>query len=489
MTTGPTVHARGKDAAPPAPIDEPPDERLASGSVFMGRYEIVRCLKAGGMGAVYEVIHLETKRRRALKVMLPSVISDADLRARFRQEATITADIESEHIVETFDAGVDPQSGAPFLVMELLRGEDLDAYLGQGRGLVPAEVVALLRQVALALDKTHAAGIVHRDLKPENIFVTTRDDGSVRLKILDFGIAKLVAQSPHAKATRSMGSPLFMSPEQFRGDGGIGPRADLYAVGHIAYSLLVGQAYWEEEAREAEGVWPLVVKVMAGAVEAASARAARAGKDVPPGFDAWFEKATSLEPHQRFETAGEMISELGVALGVEEGRVSVVALPPVLRTGPASVVVARGKAHVDPADLTLSATAASGDFPKSESSAAPARSPVKLVALVGLGLAAVVALVFALRGSSPPPAAGVVPSAEPRAATAAPTALATVVPAPPSASAVTAAPSVPPVASAAPVVSAAAAPPSSASAMPSAGKTRPVGSAVKTGRGKYDDGI
>src|SRR3954447_18211671 len=109
--------------ADPAPI------LLAPASTFHGRYEVVRCIRAGGMGAVYEVIHQETRRRHALKVMLPSIVADPELRARFKLEATITADIESEHIVETFDAGIDAETGAPFLVMELLKGEELSTIL------------------------------------------------------------------------------------------------------------------------------------------------------------------------------------------------------------------------------------------------------------------------------------------------------------------------------------------------------------------------
>src|SRR5688572_6034005 len=94
-----------------------PAAGLSTGGTFNGRYEIVRCIRAGGMGAVYEVVDKKTRRRRALKVMLPSIVSDADFRARFQREATITADIESEHIVETFDADVDAATGAPFIVM------------------------------------------------------------------------------------------------------------------------------------------------------------------------------------------------------------------------------------------------------------------------------------------------------------------------------------------------------------------------------------
>src|SRR5579872_4059348 len=158
------------------------------------------------MGTVHEVLDLETRRRRALKTLLPGVVAEPELRRRFRTEATIAADIDSEHIVEVFDAGVDEATGLQFLVMELLKGEDLGAVL-QRRGRLDAdETLLLVGQASLALDKTHSAGIVHRDLKPENLFLTTRDDRTPHLKILDFGIAKVVAQStrrkPHATSAR-----------------------------------------------------------------------------------------------------------------------------------------------------------------------------------------------------------------------------------------------------------------------------------------------
>jgi serine/threonine-protein kinase len=287
---------------------------LGDGARFQGRYRVVRCLRAGGMGAVYEVVHVETKRRRALKVMLPGLLADPDLRARFRQEATVTAEVESEHIVETFDAGVDEETGAPFLVMELLRGADLGGVLTK-RGALPAdEVVTLLRQLAAALDKTHAAGIVHRDLKPENLFLTQRDDGSPRLKVLDFGIAKIVDQGANGQATRSMGSPVYMAPEQLKGDGAIGPRADLYSVAHIAYTLLVGTEYWADDLQPDYGVWQIITTVMAGMREPPCARAARRGVRLPPGFDGWFLKATAASPEERFELATPMIAALAEVL-------------------------------------------------------------------------------------------------------------------------------------------------------------------------------
>ncbi len=148
------------------------------------------------------------------------------------------------------------------------------------------------------------------------MFVTRRDDGTPRLKILDFGIAKVVATSTQgAKATRSMGTPLFMSPEQVTGDGSIGPRADLYALGQIAYALLVGEAYWQKETQSAEGIYPLLMRIAQGAVEPASVRAAQRGVVLPPSFDAWFAQATAASPSQRFGRASELVTALAAALG------------------------------------------------------------------------------------------------------------------------------------------------------------------------------
>ena len=152
------------------------------------------------MGAVFEVVHLETQRRRALKVMLPELLANRQLRERFQMEARITANVESEYIVDVFDAGIDDATGMPFLVMELLNGEDLAKVVERAGRLNGEQVVTYLRQVASALDKTHAAGIVHRDLKPENLFLTHREDGTPRVKILDFGIPR---SSPKRAAART----------------------------------------------------------------------------------------------------------------------------------------------------------------------------------------------------------------------------------------------------------------------------------------------
>ena len=281
---------------------------LSPGTIFADRYRVVRCMRSGGMGALYETVHLETARKCALKVMLPSLVSDPVSRGRFRLEATVAANIGSEHIVEVFDAGIDAASGAPYLVMELLRGEDLGTILRAGP-LAAAELHTLLYQASLALEKTHAAGVVHRDLKPDNLFLTERDDGSPRLKILDFGIAKVIAKDlESAQRTATIGTPLYMAPEQIHG-GAIGPAADLYALGQIAYAMVTGAAYWGD-GWEGGAIYKLLMDVANGVREPASVRAARVGVHLPPAFDPWFAKAAALEPEQRFDSARVMVQAL-----------------------------------------------------------------------------------------------------------------------------------------------------------------------------------
>ncbi|WP_437754057.1 protein kinase domain-containing protein [Sorangium sp. So ce1389] len=297
---------------------------------FRNRYQVLRVIKAGGMGAVYEVMDDVTATRRALKVMLPSLLDSEELRARFALEARITGIIESDHIVRTSDAGVDEETGTPFIVMELLRGEELGSLVKK-RGPLPAEDVALyLFQAALALDKTHAANIVHRDLKPDNLFVTVRDDGSPCVKILDFGIAKVIEQHHASTLTRQMlGTPVYMAPEQIRAERNIGPRVDIYALGHVAYAILVGESYWAQEAEVIPSPYLLASELLRGATEPPSTRAARRRSSaLPAEFDGWFLKATAVKPEDRFERASVAVSALAAALNVALPRAPRVVLLP-----------------------------------------------------------------------------------------------------------------------------------------------------------------
>jgi eukaryotic-like serine/threonine-protein kinase len=293
---------------------------LQEGTVFAGRYRIASCIALGGMGAVYEVVHIETERRRALKVMLPHILQSSELRDRFKREARVAAQIDSEFIVDVFDAGVDETTGMPFLVMELLRGEEIGKRLARVGRLSPREVVAYLYQTALALDKTHRASIVHRDLKPENLFLTHREHGEPRIKVLDFGIAKFLAEAAkNAHATRSIGTPTYMAPEQFR-SGKITPAVDIYALGMMSYTLLVGVPYWEPEMLSAETVYAFGVIAMGGPKEPPSERAILHEVKLPPAFNTWFARVTATKPDRRFSTATAAIEALAEVFGIRSLR-------------------------------------------------------------------------------------------------------------------------------------------------------------------------
>ncbi len=286
---------------------------LSVGKRFASRYLVTQVIKSGGMGAVYEVLDETTASSRALKIMHPDLVGDEELRARFEQEARVTGGIESEHVAKTYDAGVDAATGTPYIIMELLRGEELGTHLKK-KGAIPVEEALLyLTQAGMALDKMHAAGIIHRDLKPENLYITRRDDGSGSLKILDFGVAKVLS-SGSSKTTKALGTPLYMPVEQIQGAKDIGPAADRYALAHIAYAMFAGEPYWREESRDI-GLVALCMRVANGIEEDASVRAKRRCQtELPITFDAWFKKATATSPENRYSASAEMIRELKTAL-------------------------------------------------------------------------------------------------------------------------------------------------------------------------------
>jgi len=269
------------------------------------------------MGAVYEARHLVTGRGCAVKIMTGHAVDRMELRARFRQEARVTAQIRSAYIVDVLDAGIDDALEVPFIVMELLEGDDLAQLLTRRGSLSAAEVVTYLWHVAVALDRMHARGVVHRDLKPRNLFVTSTEDGAPLVKVLDFGIAKMLPRNGTSEhATQNVGTPLYMAPEQFKVDGRVSPATDIYALGMIAYIMLVGAHYWKDEHGLSDNPFAFAQFVSDGPVEAASMRAEREGVELPFGFDVWFHHATAASPDDRFAKATEAVTELALALDV-----------------------------------------------------------------------------------------------------------------------------------------------------------------------------
>ncbi len=210
---------------------------MQPGTVVAGKYRVERIIGRGGMGLVVEATHLGLGNRVALKFLAEEMATDQTALARFRREAQASAQLKSEHICRVFDVGVEGK--APFIVMELLVGTDL-ARLSKVRTLDVPTAALYIRQACLGLAEAHAAQIVHRDLKPGNLFLTRRADGSALVKILDFGVAK-APQDGDIKLTGTsnvVGSPGFMSPEQFRSSKTVDGRTDVWSLGVILYKLV-----------------------------------------------------------------------------------------------------------------------------------------------------------------------------------------------------------------------------------------------------------
>ncbi|WP_437900392.1 protein kinase domain-containing protein [Sorangium sp. So ce124] len=287
---------------------------MVRGTLIADRYRVVRRLGAGAMGAVYEAVDIETDRRRALKVMHAHTIERADLRRRFALEARVAGRVDSPFLVDVVDAGVDRETSTPFLVMELLEGETLAQRLARKGRCSPADALRWLGQAALGLDKMHRLGIVHRDLKPSNLFLERREHEAPRLKILDLGVAKVLDAGAGLESTAAAGTPVYMAPEQLRG-GKLTPAADIHALGMIAFTLLVGSAYWQDEAARSQDPIAFALAASSGPLEPATARAARRGVSLPPGIDAWFARATAADPAARFASAVAAVEALAGALG------------------------------------------------------------------------------------------------------------------------------------------------------------------------------
>ncbi|HSR97713.1 MAG TPA: protein kinase [Kofleriaceae bacterium] len=214
---------------------------LAPGTILLGKYRIDALIGSGGMGNVVRASHLYLHQSFAIKILLPQMVESDSTKQRFLREAQATVKLKGEHCARVMDVGVTPD-GAPFMVMEFLDGNDLNQILRHHGPQIPGIVVDLMLQACEGIAEAHALGIVHRDIKPSNFFITRRPDGSMLLKILDFGISKAQLGLDELTATQTViGTPSYMAPEQMKSGRAADPRSDIWSIGVVMYQLLTGR--------------------------------------------------------------------------------------------------------------------------------------------------------------------------------------------------------------------------------------------------------
>jgi len=367
------------DDTQPALGDASSGSDLRPGTVLKGCYRIERRLGVGGMGTVYLAQHLEIEKLVAIKVLGPESIHRPQIRERFLREARATASIEDEHVIAIHDFGTTPE-GVAFFVMEYLQGVDLAAVIKHHAPLSWPRARDIALQISMGMTAAHAKGVVHRDMKPANVFRIDRS-GAEFIKVLDFGLAKVIRpeKSVGEALTQTgmlFGTPEYMSPEQAQG-GRHDHRVDIYALGVILFEMLTGRPPFR-----ADTFMGLLQQHTFDPPPRPSDVAPHAG--IPPAAEAVVLKALQKDPALRFQTMTEMAEALRAA-----------------SSGVAPVVV-RERLKTRP----LSGTATM--FSTTEGRVVSRRGPMFLVA--GLGAAAITAL--ALSGVLGPGATEVAPFAQ-----------------------------------------------------------------------------
>lgn len=417
---------------------------LRAGDVLGGKYRIEQVLGEGGMGVVYVGFHLELREHVAIKVLHPRRASDPEIVARFLREGRTAVKIRSEHVARILDVGTHDTGHLklPYIVMELLEGQDLAHRIDSGGALPVPLAVDLVFQTCEALACAHALGIVHRDLKPSNLFLIEGPDAKPFVKVLDFGISKISdARSPdssRAVTTTSdvLGSPGYMSPEQMRATRDVDARSDVWSLGMILWEMVVGKPMF------GSATFPeICAKVLHGNLVPVR----DTGVDVPEGLAPVIERALATEPDKRHPTVLALSEALAPFLEGDAGpRVARVAnlsrppsdrrstmpsVPPPLAIGPTAPAT-----PVNPPKATTAATPTPWGL--TEASSGPAQKPTSrwptmlLIAAV-IGAAALVAtILFRTKPPDPAPAAATATATVTATVTAAATVTATAVPTP-----------------------------------------------------------
>jgi serine/threonine-protein kinase len=294
------------------------------GRVFLGRYQTLRLLGEGGMGRVYLARQMDLGRQVVVKVMHDHVAADPKFRERFQRETLLMARFQHPHVVTLYDASLNDPQG-PCIIMEYIRGVTLDTLLKNNKGpLSPGRTGRLLGQLCEALQAAHTEGIVHRDLKPANLMVLDPDTPYEKIKVMDFGLAKLI-DSPAFKRVSvtggdfAVGTPTYICPEQVRGDP-VDHRADLYSVGVILYELLTGRTPFLGEST-------MDILLAHATEEPPPLTDGETGPRIPPAIERVVLECLAKSPAQRPPSARDLAERFETALAHEE-VVREAALPP-----------------------------------------------------------------------------------------------------------------------------------------------------------------
>jgi serine/threonine protein kinase len=275
------------------------------GDIVHGRYRVDYELGRGGMGVVLQAHDQMLDRDVALKVVLPRMLRSPEAIERFGNEARSLAQLESRHVVRVMDFGAisspPASAGLPFMVLELLRGEDLFNVAAREGGIAPARVVRYALQACSGLAAAHAQGIIHRDLKPENLFLAVEGDGSECLKVLDFGIARSHSRRALTRGHIGVGSPGYMSPEQVEGTGHVDPRSDIWGLGVVMYELLAHRPAFFGDNPQSLCLQILTAKV---------APLSELKPNLPPALVYIVERCMAREPEHRFADVAELAEAL-----------------------------------------------------------------------------------------------------------------------------------------------------------------------------------
>jgi serine/threonine-protein kinase len=282
-----------------------PAQSPAPGTTIAERWELVAPIGAGAMGDVWRARHVALGHEVAIKLMKPVASGNRELVQRFAREARIAAQLRHRHIARVEDFGAGPD-GAPWLVMELLRGESLEEMFERQGRLDREAVLTVARHVGAACDVAHAAGIVHRDLKPANCFMVREEDGTAQVKVLDFGVAKAADGLKLTSAgVTLLGTPVYMSPEQTQGPSNIDGRSDLWSLAVMVFELLTGRLPFDADSLPA-----LLVAIGHAPIPSMCA----IDPALPAAVDAWAARALDRDRERRFQTGRELADALAAAL-------------------------------------------------------------------------------------------------------------------------------------------------------------------------------